>query len=67
MRSEPIESQLERSSRDCENPGRGEQKKCVTQHANISITTEVIRVTLVGQSASKVRSYQVRKQKVMRK
>ncbi len=36
--------------------GRGEQKKCVTQHANVSITTEVISVTLVGQSASEVRT-----------
>ena len=45
----------ERSSLDCENPGRGEQKKCVIQHANVSITTEVIRFTLVGQSDSEVR------------
>jgi hypothetical protein len=41
--------------------GRGEHKKCVNQCANISITTEVIRFTLVGQSASEVRRTNQRK------
>ena len=54
--------QRARSNRDCENPGRGEQKNCVTQHANVSITTEVISVTLVVQSASEVRRTKSAKQ-----
>ncbi len=36
------------------NQGRGEPKECVARHANVSITTEVTRVTLAGRSDSGV-------------
>jgi hypothetical protein len=41
--------------------GRGESKKCVIQHANVSITTEVISFTLAGQSDSGMRGKTKRK------